>query len=57
MVTAGGAPHPFIVAREGHARAGGRGKRSAVMALTPLMVGRLDEGLRGEIKRGNQGVE
>jgi hypothetical protein len=23
-----------------------------VMALTPLMVGRLDEGLRGEIKRG-----
>jgi hypothetical protein len=27
------------------------------MALTPLMVGRLDEGLRGEIKRGNQGVE
>jgi hypothetical protein len=27
------------------------------MALTPLMVGQLDEGLRGEIKRGNQGVE
>jgi hypothetical protein len=25
------------------------------MALTPLMAGQLDEGLRGEIKRGNQG--
>jgi hypothetical protein len=27
------------------------------MALTPLMAGRLDEGLRSEIKEGNQGVE
>jgi hypothetical protein len=35
----------------------GRGKRLAVMALTPLMTGQLDEGLRSEIKEGNQGVE
>jgi hypothetical protein len=35
----------------------GRGKWPAVMALTPLMAGRLDEGLRSEIKEGNQGVE
>jgi hypothetical protein len=35
----------------------GKGKRPAVMALTPLMVGRLDEGLRSGIKEGNQGVE
>jgi hypothetical protein len=35
----------------------GRGKRPAAMALTPLMAGRLDEGLRSEIKEGNQGVE
>jgi hypothetical protein len=35
----------------------GRGKRPTVMALTPLMAGRLDEGLRREIKEGNQGVE
>jgi hypothetical protein len=33
------------------------GKRPTVMALTPLMAGRLDEGLRREIKEGNQGVE
>jgi hypothetical protein len=33
----------------------GRGRRKwpAVIVLTPLMAGRLDEGLRG----GNQGVE
>jgi hypothetical protein len=36
---------------------GGRRKRPAVMALMPLMAVRLDDGLRGEIKRGNQGVE
>jgi hypothetical protein len=35
----------------------GRGKRPAVMALTPLMAGRLNEGLRSKIKEGNQGVE
>jgi hypothetical protein len=35
----------------------GSGKQPAVMDLTPLMLGRLDEGLRGEIKRGNQGME
>jgi hypothetical protein len=27
------------------------------MALMPLMAGRLDEGLRSEIKEGNQGAE
>jgi hypothetical protein len=51
VVMDGGAPRPFIVAREGHAGRG-RGKRPAVMVLTPLMVGRLDEGLKGEIKGG-----
>jgi hypothetical protein len=56
VVMAGGAPRPFIVAGEGHAEAR-EGKRPAVMVLTPLMVGWLDEGLRGEIKRGNQGGE
>jgi hypothetical protein len=35
----------------------GRGKQPTVMASTPLMAGWLDEGLRGEIKRGNQGRE
>jgi hypothetical protein len=36
----------------------GRGNWPTVIALTPLMVGRLDEGLRSEIKGGgNQGVE
>jgi hypothetical protein len=38
-----------------------KGEVSVVMArgnaLMPLMVGRLDEGLRSEIKEGNQGVE
>jgi hypothetical protein len=56
VVMAGGAPRPFIVAGEGHTGRG-RGKRPAVIGLTPLMAGRLDEGLRGEIKGGNQGVE
>jgi hypothetical protein len=55
VVMAGGAPHPFIVAEGGHTRAG-EGKWLAVMALTPLMAGRLDEGLRSEINEGNQGV-
>jgi hypothetical protein len=49
VVIAGGAPRPFIVAGERHTRAG-RGKQPAVIVLTPLMAGRLDEGLRGEIK-------
>jgi hypothetical protein len=35
----------------------GKGKRPAVIALMPLMAGRLDEGLRGETKMGNQGGE
>jgi hypothetical protein len=35
----------------------GEGKRPVVMAITPLMAGQLDEGLRSEIKEGNQGVE
>jgi hypothetical protein len=49
VVTAGGAPHPFIVAGEGHTGAR-EGKWLAIIVLMPLMVGRLDEGLRGEIK-------
>jgi hypothetical protein len=56
VVKAGGAPRPFIMAEGGHTGAG-RGKRPAVMALTPLMAGRLDDELRSEIKEGNQGVE
>jgi hypothetical protein len=40
VVMAGGAPRPFIVAREG-TPGRGRGKRPAVIALTPLMVGLL----------------
>jgi hypothetical protein len=53
----GGAPCPFIVAGEGHTGRG-RGKRPAVIVLTPWMARRLDEGLGGEIKGGgNQGVE
>jgi hypothetical protein len=32
----------------------GRGKWPAVMVLTPLMAGRLDEGLRGGIKVGGE---
>jgi hypothetical protein len=39
------------VAREGHTGAG-EGKRPAVIALTPFMAERLDEGLRSEIKGG-----
>jgi hypothetical protein len=36
----------------------GRGKQPVVIALMSLMAGRLDEGLRCEIKGGgNQGVE
>jgi hypothetical protein len=56
VVMVGAAPLLFIVAGGGHTGAG-RGKWPAVMALTPLMAGRLDEGLRSEIKEGNQGVE
>jgi hypothetical protein len=47
VVMVGGAPQPFIVAAEGHA-----GKRPTVMALTPLKVGRLDEGIKGGLKGG-----
>jgi hypothetical protein len=41
------------VAGEGHAGAR-EGEMAGLMALMPLMVGRLNEGLRGGIKRGNQ---
>jgi hypothetical protein len=47
VVMGAGAPRRFIVAGEGHTGAG-RGKWPAVIVLTPLMAGRLDEGLRGE---------
>jgi hypothetical protein len=49
VVMAGGCSSPFIVAGEGHTGRG-RGKQPAVIVLTPLMAGRLDEGLRGGIK-------
>jgi hypothetical protein len=39
------------VAGEGHTGAG-EGERPAVIGLMPLMAGRLDEGLRSEIKGG-----
>jgi hypothetical protein len=54
VVMAGGAPHPFIVAGERHIGAR-KGETAAVMALTPLKAGRLDEGIKGGIKKGNQG--
>jgi hypothetical protein len=37
---------PFIVVGEGHVGAI-EGEMAGLMALTPLMVGRLNEGLRG----------
>jgi hypothetical protein len=46
-----GAPRPFIVAGEGHARVR-KGKQPMIMALTPLMVGWLDEGINGGLNRG-----
>jgi hypothetical protein len=54
VVMAGGCSSSFYSSRGGTP---GRGKRPAVIDLTPLMVRRLDEGLRSEIKGGNQGVE
>jgi hypothetical protein len=49
---AGGCSSPFYSGR-GWARWGrGRGKRPTVMALTPLMAGRLDEGLGGKLRGG-----
>jgi hypothetical protein len=48
VVTAGGAPHPFIVAGEGHTGAR-EGKWLAIIVLMPLMVGRhLEVGGRAE---------
>jgi hypothetical protein len=44
------------VAGEGHAWAR-EGETAGGNCLMPLMAGRLDEGLRGETKRGNQGRE
>jgi hypothetical protein len=57
VVMAGGCSSPFYSGRGGARQGKGRGKRPVVMALTPLMAGRLDEGMRREIKRRNQGVE
>jgi hypothetical protein len=57
VVMAGGCSSSFYSGRGGARRGRGRGKRPAVMALMPLMAGRFDEGLRGEIKMGNQGME
>jgi hypothetical protein len=51
VVMAGGCSSPFYSGRGG-APGRGRGKRPAVIVLTPLMVGRLDEGLRGKSRRG-----
>jgi hypothetical protein len=51
VVMAEGAPHPFIVAREGHGRVR-KGKQPTIMALTPLKVGWLDEGINGGLNRG-----
>jgi hypothetical protein len=56
VVMAGGCSSSFYSGRGG-TPGWGRRKRPVVMALMPLMVGRLDEGLRSEIKEGNQGVE
>jgi hypothetical protein len=56
VVMAGGCSSPFYSGRGGVHWAG-EGETAAVIALTPLMVGQLDEGLRGEIKGGNQGME
>jgi hypothetical protein len=52
MAGGGGCSSPFYSGRGGARRGRGRGKRLVVIALTPLMAGRLDEGLRGEIKMG-----
>jgi hypothetical protein len=57
VVMAGGCSSSFYSGRGGGTPGRGTGKRPAVMALMPLMAGRLDEGLRREIKEGNQGVE
>jgi hypothetical protein len=57
VVMAGGCSSSFYCGRGRAHRGGGGGKRPVVKALMPLMVGRLDEGLRIEIKEGNQGVE
>jgi hypothetical protein len=58
VVMAGGCSSPFYSGRGGGGTPGrGRGKQLAVMALTPLKAGQLDEGLRREIEEGNEGVE
>jgi hypothetical protein len=49
VVMAGGCSSSFYSGRGG-TLGRGRGKRPTVMALTPLMAGRLDEGLRRGIK-------
>jgi hypothetical protein len=58
VVMAGGCSSPFIVAGEGHAGVR-EGETTGGMALTPLIVGWLDEGLgggglRGGIKAGSE---
>jgi hypothetical protein len=52
VVMAGGCSSSFYSGWGGGTPGRGRGKRPAIIALMPLMVGRLDEGLRSEIKRG-----
>jgi hypothetical protein len=56
VVMVGGAPRPFIVAGEGHVRAR-KGETADGKGLNAIDGGRLDEGLREGIKRGNQGRE
>jgi hypothetical protein len=48
--------HPFIGAEEGHAGAR-KGETADGNGLNAIDGGRLNEGLRGGIKRGNQGGE
>jgi hypothetical protein len=57
VVMAEGCSSPFYSGRGGARWGEGGGNGRPIMALMPLMAGRLDEGLRGEIKRGNQGRE
>jgi hypothetical protein len=52
VVMAGGCSSSFYSGRGGGTPGRGRGKRPAVIALTPLMAGRLDEGLGSEIRGG-----
>jgi NAD(P)H-dependent flavin oxidoreductase YrpB (nitropropane dioxygenase family) len=58
VVMAGGCSSSFYSGRGGGGHTGvGEGETAGLMALMPLMAGRLDEWLMSEIKEGNQGVE